>query len=114
MPQGRVPRGLAAVVGVVSLFAAYGAMAQGVAQPSPGFNASPIHFNTGAYKLLPEDLDRVRGEAAKMTQNPKLTATIVGKADTVGFAEFNEHPAQQRAQQVFDALFYTNEGRERG
>jgi outer membrane protein OmpA-like peptidoglycan-associated protein len=108
MPQGRITRGLAAVVSVVSLFVAYGAMAQGVAQQPPGSNAFPIHFNTGAYKLLPEDLDTVRGVAAKMAQNPKLTATIVGKADTVGSAEFNEHLAQQRAQQVFDALVYTN------
>jgi outer membrane protein OmpA-like peptidoglycan-associated protein len=43
-----------------------------------------------------------------MAQNPNLTATIVGKADTVGSAEFNEHLAQQRAQQVFEALVYTN------
>jgi outer membrane protein OmpA-like peptidoglycan-associated protein len=99
---------LATLVGVVSLFATYGAMAQGVAQQPPGSNAFPIHFATGAYKLEPQDSDTVRGVAAKMAQNPNLTATIVGKADTVGSTEFNEHLAQQRAQQVFEALVYTN------
>ena len=96
------------VVGGLSLFAAYGAMAQGVAQQPPGSNAFPIHFATGAYKLATQDKDTVRGVAAKMAQNPSLTATIVGKADTVGSAQFNEHLAQKRAQQVFEALVYTN------
>jgi OOP family OmpA-OmpF porin len=99
---------LATVVGAVSLFATYGAVAQGVAQQPPSSNAFPIHFNTGAYKLLPENLDTVRGVAAKMAQNPNLKATIVGKADTVGSAEFNEHLAEQRAQKVFEALVYAN------
>ena len=43
-----------------------------------------------------------------MLGEPTLTATIVGKADTVGSAEFNEHLAQKRAQTVFEALVYTN------
>ena len=95
------------VAGAVSLFAAYGAMAQGVAQQPPGSNAFPVHFATGAYKLQSQDKDTVRGVAAKMAQNPNLTATIVGKADTVGSPEFNQHLAQQRAEQVFQALVYT-------
>jgi len=37
-----------------------------------------------------------------MAQNPSLTATIVGKADTVGSAEFNEHLAQHRAREVLN------------
>ena len=96
------------MVGAVGVFATYCAMAQGVAQQPPGSNAFPIHFATGAYKLEPQDQDTVRGVAAKMAQNPNLTATIVGKADAVGSAEFNEHLAQKRAQQVFEALVYTN------
>ena len=43
-----------------------------------------------------------------MAQNPGLHATIVGKADTQGSADFNEKLAQNRAQQVFEALVYTN------
>ncbi len=108
MSRYRATRGLAAVVGAVTLFAAYGAMAQGVAQQPPGSNAFPIHFATGASKLAPQDKDTVRGVAAMMAQNPKLTATIVGKTDTVGSAEFNHHLAQQRAEQVFEALVYAN------
>src|SRR5580765_2340196 len=108
MSQGRVTRGLAAVVGAVSLFAAYGATAQTVAQQPPGSNAYPIHFATGAWKLEPGDQDTVRAVASVMAQNPGLHATIVGKADTQGSADFNEKLAQNRAQQVFEALVYTN------
>ena len=82
-------------------------MAQ-VAQRPPGSNAFPIHFATGAYKLQPQDQDTVRGVAVKMAQTPSLTATIVGKADTLGSAEFNGHLAQQRTPEVCEALVYTN------
>jgi OmpA-OmpF porin, OOP family len=90
------------------LFSAYGVSAQGLAQQPPGSNAYPIHFASGAYKLQSGDRDTVRAVAAVMAQNPKLTATIVGKADAVGTPEFNEQLAQQRARQVFEALVYTN------
>ena len=43
-----------------------------------------------------------------MLNEPTLTATIVGKADTVGSAEFNEKLAEKRAITVFEALVYTN------
>jgi len=39
---------------------------------------------------------------------PNLTATIIGKADSVGSAELNEHLAEKRAQAVFEALVNTN------
>jgi outer membrane protein OmpA-like peptidoglycan-associated protein len=106
--RDRVTTGLAALVDAVSLFATYGSMAQGVAQQPPDSNAYPIYFATGAYKLEPQDQDTVRGVAAKMAQTPKLTATIVGKADSVGSAEFNEHIAPHLAQEVFEALVCTN------
>jgi outer membrane protein OmpA-like peptidoglycan-associated protein len=43
-----------------------------------------------------------------MLNEPALTATIVGKADTVGSAELNEKLAEKRAITVFEALVYTN------
>lgn len=43
-----------------------------------------------------------------MQGTPALVATIVGKADSVGSADFNEHLSQRRAEAVFEALVYTN------
>jgi OOP family OmpA-OmpF porin len=43
-----------------------------------------------------------------MKNDPHLTATIIGKADTVGSADFNHRLSEQRAQAVFEALVYTN------
>ena len=43
-----------------------------------------------------------------MQSNAELNATIIGKADTVGSAEFNEKLAQRRSEAVFSALVYTN------
>jgi outer membrane protein OmpA-like peptidoglycan-associated protein len=58
--------------------------------------------------VVAEDADTVRAVASKMKNDPKLVATIVGKADSVGSPELNEHLAQKRAQAVFEALVYTN------
>ena len=43
-----------------------------------------------------------------MQSTPTFVATIVGKADLVGSADFNEHLSQRRAEAVFEALVYTN------
>jgi hypothetical protein len=43
-----------------------------------------------------------------MQSTPTLVATIVGKTDSVGSADFNEHLSQQRAEAVFEALVYAN------
>jgi outer membrane protein OmpA-like peptidoglycan-associated protein len=58
--------------------------------------------------LGPEDQDTIRGVASKMLGTPALAATIIGKADTVGSAELNEHLAEKRTQAVFEALVNTN------
>src|SRR5580765_5115157 len=108
MSQARVTRRLAAAVGAMSLFAAYAAVAQQTAQLPPGSVTYPVHFATGSSQLGAEDQDTIRGVASKMMGTPTLTATIVGKADSVGSAEFNEHLAQKRTQTVFEALVYTN------
>jgi outer membrane protein OmpA-like peptidoglycan-associated protein len=108
MSQGRVTRRLVAAVGVMSLFAAYPTMAQQTQQLPSYSTTYPIHFATGSAQLGPEDQDTIRAVASKMAATPALTATIIGKADTVGSAEFNEKLAEKRAQTVFEALVYTN------
>jgi peptidoglycan-associated lipoprotein len=74
----------------------------------PGSVTYPVHFETGKFAVVAEDADTVRAVASKMKNDPNLVATIVGKADTVGSSELNEHLAQKRAQTVFEALVYTN------
>jgi len=108
MSQIRMAGRMLAAVGAVSLLAAYPAIAQQTAQLPPGSTTYPVHFATGSSQLGPEDQDTVRGVASKMLNEPTLTATIVGKADTVGSAELNEKLAEKRAITVFEALVYTN------
>ena len=108
MSQGQVTRRLVAAVGALSLFAAYAAVAQQTQQLPPGSVTYPVHFATGSSQLGSEDQDTIRGVASKMMGDSALTATIVGKADSVGSAELNEKLAEKRAQAVFEALVYTN------
>ncbi len=108
MLPGRVTRRLVTTVGAMSLFAAYAAVAQQTQELPQGSVTYPVHFPTGSSQLGPEDNDTIRGVASKMMGNPALTATIIGKADSVGSAELNEKLAEKRAQAVFEALVYTN------
>ncbi len=41
-----------------------------------------------------------------LQQNPNTIATIIGKTDTVGSANYNMHLSHQRADAVRDALVY--------
>jgi outer membrane protein OmpA-like peptidoglycan-associated protein len=108
MSQLRMTSRLAAVLGAIGLFTAYAATAQQVHQLPQGSNTFPVHFATGSYQLDGADQDTIRGVAAAMRRTPTLTATIIGKTDTVGSADFNHHLSEQRARAVFDALVYTN------
>ena len=67
-----------------------------------------VYFATGSHALTPEDQDHIRDVAAMMQSTPSFVATIVGKTDLVGSADFNEHLSQRRAEAVFEALVYTN------
>jgi OOP family OmpA-OmpF porin len=97
--------GTLAIAASLSLFVGYTASSQ---TQQPGARAYPVHFPTGSDKLDAADQNTIRGVAGSMQSNPELNATIIGKADTVGSAEFNEKLAQQRAEAVFSALVYTN------
>ncbi len=96
------------MLGVIGLFTAYAATAQQVHEFPQGSNTYPVHFATGSYQLDGADQDTIRGVAAAMRRTPTLTATIIGKTDAVGSADFNHHLSEQRARAVFEALVYTN------
>ena len=108
MLQLRMTRRAVGVLGVCSLFAAYTASAQQVQELPRGSNTYPVHFATGSSQLDSADQDTIRGVAAAMRRTPTLTATIIGKSDTVGSANFNHHLSEQRARAIFEALVYTN------
>jgi outer membrane protein OmpA-like peptidoglycan-associated protein len=91
-------------------FAVHAATAQQTPSlPVPvGSTAHFVYFDTGAYALTPEDQDHIRDVAGMMQSTPAFVATIIGKADSVGSAELNEHLSQRRAEAVFEALVYTH------
>jgi outer membrane protein OmpA-like peptidoglycan-associated protein len=105
-------RRFVAAIGVISLFTVGSSVAVVQAQQTqelpPGSVTYPVHFPTGGVTLGPEDQDTIRAVASKMMNSPSLVATIIGKADTVGSSDLNEHVAEKRAQAVFEALVYTN------
>ena len=91
-----------AAAAVMGLFAAHAASAQQTC------TTHFVYFATGSHALTPEDLDHIRDVATMMQSTPSFVATIVGKTDSVGSADFNEHLSQRRAEAVFEALVYTN------
>jgi outer membrane protein OmpA-like peptidoglycan-associated protein len=109
MAKQRVTKSLAAAA-IIGLFAAHAATAQQTPSlPLPaGSTAHFVYFATGNYALTPEDQDHIRDVAGMMQSTPAFVATIIGKTDSVGSAEFNEHLAQRRAEAVFEALVYTH------
>jgi len=113
MSRYRMAGKFATAVGAMSLFAVGCIAVAEAQQPMPawlpaGSITYPVHFATGQFVVVAEDADTVRAVASKMKNDPKLEAILVGKADTVGSTEFNEHLAEKRAQAVFDALVHTN------
>ncbi len=103
MSRSAVTKSLAAAA-VMGLFAAHAATAQQTQNCPTHF----VYFSTGSHALTPEDQDHIRDVAAMMQSTPTFVATIVGKTDSVGSADFNEHLSQRRAEAIFEALVYTN------
>jgi outer membrane protein OmpA-like peptidoglycan-associated protein len=52
------------------------------------------------------DQETIHGVAAMMARDPALVATVLGKADTVGNASYNERLSQRRAEPVSEALIH--------
>jgi OOP family OmpA-OmpF porin len=90
--------GLIAARGVVS--------AQAAQEEVPHATIYPVSFPMGSIELHQADHETIHGVAAMMERNPALNATVVGKADTVGSADYNEHLSWRRAAAVFEALVY--------
>ena len=103
MPRNRVTKRLAAAA-VMGLIAAHAA----TAQQTPKSTAHFVYFSTGSHALTSEDKDHIRDVAGMMQGNATFFATIIGKTDSVGSADFNKHLAQRRSEAVFEALVYTN------
>ena len=106
MLRSNVTKSLAVVA--VGFFAAHAGIAQEVKNLPPGATAHFIYFPTGGYKLDSKDQAQIHDVAGLMQSNPDYVATILGKTDSVGSKELNEHLSQRRANAVFEALVYDN------
>ena len=104
MSRDAVTKSLAAAA-LMGFCAAHAATAQ---QTQPNCTTNFVYFATGSHALTPEDQDHIRDVAAMMQSTPTFVATIVGKTDSAGSADFNEHLSQRRAEAVFEALVYAN------
>ena len=96
-----------AAVGAVSLL---GACAQ---SPPPQAAAATamwyhVNFDTGSYAINGNGQKVVADLSSYLQHNPAATATIVGRTDTVGSADYNMHLSHQRADAVRDAVVYGN------
>ena len=107
MPRITTTKSLLIAAAVVGLFAAHASTAQQT-QNLPQCTTHFVYFSTGSHALTPEDQDHIRDVAAMMRSTPTFVATIVGKTDAAGSADFNEHLSQRRAEEVFEALVYAN------
>jgi outer membrane protein OmpA-like peptidoglycan-associated protein len=76
--------------------------------PPPTCTTHFVYFSTSSHALTPEDRNHIRDVAALMQSTPTFVATIVGKTDSVGSADFNAHLSQRRAEAVFEDLVYAN------
>ena len=74
----------------------------------PGSSAMWYHveFASNSHNLDAKGQTTVADVANYMQQNPLTVATIIGKTDTVGSANYNMHLSHQRADSVRDALVY--------
>ena len=104
MLRSNVMKSVAAAA--VSFFATYAGTAQEVKNLPVDATAHFIYFPTGGYKLDAKDEDQIRDVAGMIQSHPDFVATILGKTDSVGSAEFNERLSQRRANAVFEALVY--------
>jgi outer membrane protein OmpA-like peptidoglycan-associated protein len=74
----------------------------------PGAGATWFHieFETSSHKIGTQGEQTVAEVTNFLQQHPASIATIIGKTDTVGSANYNMHLSHQRADAVRDALVY--------
>jgi len=105
-------RQLAAVGAIVSLAACAHTPPQPVASNPPPVAPGPnaiwytVNFDSNSVAVS-ADGRRVASEVAGYLQShPALVATIVGRTDTIGTADYNMRLSHRRADAVRDALVY--------
>ncbi len=95
-----------AAAGVISLL---GACAQNP-PPAAASNASPVwytvYFDTNSFAINDKGQKAIANVTAFLQQHPSSFATIIGRTDTVGSADYNMHLSNRRADAVRDAIVY--------
>jgi outer membrane protein OmpA-like peptidoglycan-associated protein len=104
-------RGLAAVGTIAVLAGCAQTPARIASNPPPvppGPNATWYHvdFVTASHTIDAQGEQTVANVTNFLQQHPDSIATIIGKTDTVGSANYNMHLSHQRADAVRDALVY--------
>ena len=102
-----------AAVGAISLL---GACAQNPPQPvasnpppvAPGQNAVwyTVSFDTNSFVINADGQKVVNTVIASLQRSPASVATVIGRTDTVGSADYNMRLSHRRADAVRDALVY--------
>ena len=65
-----------------------------------------VNFDVNSYTIDAAGQQTVLGVVSYLQSNPGAIATIIGKTDTVGGADYNMRLSHQRADAVRDALVY--------
>jgi outer membrane protein OmpA-like peptidoglycan-associated protein len=74
--------------------------------PGPSATWYHIEFVTASHSIDAQGERTVADVTNFLQQHPDSIATIIGKTDTVGSANYNMHLSHQRADAVRDALVY--------
>ena len=74
--------------------------------PGPGATWYTVHFDNGSFAIPAGGQSAVNDAVQYLKQHPGSVATIIGKTDSVGTADYNMHLSHQRADAVRDALVY--------
>jgi hypothetical protein len=74
--------------------------------PGPAATWYHIEFSTASRAIGTQGEQTVAEVTNFLQQHPDSIATIIGKTDTVGSANYNMHLSHQRADAVRDALVY--------
>jgi outer membrane protein OmpA-like peptidoglycan-associated protein len=67
-----------------------------------------VNFDTNSSAINSNGQRVVADLSSYLQRNPAAIATIVGRTDTVGSADYNMHLSHQRADAVRDAVVYGN------
>jgi OOP family OmpA-OmpF porin len=108
MAKQRVTKSLAAAAAIMGFCSSRSDTTDAQPAAARGVIGPFVYFATGSYALTPEDQDHMRDVAGMIQGTAAFVATIIGKTDSIGSAEFNEHLSQRRAEAVFEALVYTH------